>query len=114
MAVDDPIPPAGTPVDQKLYNEACHRIMELEVEVETLGNAITLLKGPLVKAHEMIELLKASRANGDVLAELVEKTEKLLRLDGHIQRALGLARMSPSGEIRDQTMAELEQALGDV
>ena len=26
------IPPAGTPVDQKLYNEACRHVMDLEAE----------------------------------------------------------------------------------
>lgn len=77
-----PAPPTGTPVDQKLYNEACHRIMELEAELqskdermgdwaeaadgemsrlqtelETLGEAITLLKEfpPLVKAEAELQ-----------------------------------------------------------
>lgn len=27
------IPPAGTPVDQKLYNEACQKILDLQAQI---------------------------------------------------------------------------------
>jgi hypothetical protein len=31
--VNKEIPPAGTPVDQKLYNDACQKVRDLEVEL---------------------------------------------------------------------------------
>lgn len=38
--MNKPIPPAGTPVDQKLYNEACQRITGLQKRNGELIDAI--------------------------------------------------------------------------
>ncbi len=32
------IPPAGTPVDQRLYNEVCRKVMELEAKIYLPGH----------------------------------------------------------------------------
>jgi hypothetical protein len=34
------MPPAGTPVDQKIYNEACRKIGELEAQVAELRDLL--------------------------------------------------------------------------
>ena len=76
------IPPAGTPVDQRLYNEACHRITELE---GLLQEAIVILE------------------EGCTIMENKNK---------HIRKALGWVRSTPhNAESARYAVHNLEQAL---
>jgi len=37
-------PPPGTPVDAKLYGEACQRVMDLELDLEESNALVGLLR----------------------------------------------------------------------
>ncbi len=64
------------------------------------------------RTNEMIELLKQSRANGDVLAELVEKTEELKSKDGHIRKVREMVLAHADADVVAQ-LSRLEQAPTD-
>lgn len=54
----------------------------------------------MMRLHEMIELLKESRANGDVLAELVSKDEEIAKLERRVEEKCSIIKRLHMDEIQ--------------